>query len=141
FAADGTAFISAALPSFVNSFFAFSPYAGDISLAAGDTNGDGTPDIVVGSTSGTRGNVRVFSGANNSSLANYFAYPAGTTTGASVGLADVNTDGLLEVVATPIAAGQQANVSAFDLTGTAVGSGFAAFSGFRGGSTVAGARF
>ncbi|MBP3959638.1 DUF4394 domain-containing protein [Gemmata sp. G18] len=140
FNVDGTAFTSATLPNFANSFFAFTPYAGDVNVAAGDVTGDGIADIVLSSGSGTRGNVRVFSGLNNTLVSSFFAYGSGVTSGAFVALADANGDGLLDIRVTP-GLGQQANVTTFDSVGTSIGTTFSAFTGFQGGATIGGARF
>ncbi|AMV23158.1 FG-GAP repeat protein [Gemmata sp. SH-PL17] len=140
FNVDGTAFSSAGLPNFASSFFAFTPYAGDVNVAAGDANGDGIADIVLSSGSGTRGNVRVFNGSNNTLISSFFAYGSGVTSGAFVALADANGDGLLDIRVTP-GFGQQANVTTFDSVGASIGTTFSAFAGFLGGATIGGARF
>ena len=139
FSGTGTAFASALLPTFVNSFFAFDGFGtGDVNVASGDINGDGISDIAVSSGAGTQGHVRAFNGSNQAVLASFFAF-AGSTTGAAIGLADSNGDGLLDIRVTP-GSGVDASVTTFDLAGTSLGT-FTTFAGFRGGSTVAGARF
>jgi hypothetical protein len=140
FNADGTPFTSG--PNFVNSFFGFSPYLGDVAVAAGDVNGDGIPDLTLSSGPGVPLNVRVFNGQNEQALSSFLVLGFGSsyTGGGDVGLSDVNNDGRYEVVVTPNA-GTQANVLAFDAFGAALGSPFAAFANFQGGATVAGQRF
>ncbi len=139
FTGTGTAFTSATLPTFVNSFFAFDGFGtGDVNVAAGDLNGDGIADIVVSSGVGTQGHVKGFNGSTHAVLASFFAF-AGSTTGAAVALADANGDGLLDIRVTP-GAGVDASVTTFDLAGASLGT-FTTFAGFKGGSTIAGARF
>ncbi len=139
FNGNGTAFTSATLPTFVNSFFAFDGFGtGDVNVAAGDLNGDGISDIAVSSGAGTQGHVRAFNGSTHAVIASFFAF-TGSTTGAAVALADANGDGLLDIRVTP-GAGVDSSVTTFDLAGTSLGT-FTTFAGFRGGSTVAGARF
>lgn len=138
FSANGTPFLSG---GFAPSFFAFNGFAtGEVSVAAGDVNGDGRADIVVASGRTTRGHVKAFSGGDGAAIASFFAYVDGTTSGAAVGLADANGDGRLDIRVTP-GTGPQADVATFDLLGQPLGSSFAAFGGFRGGATVTGARF
>ena len=72
--------------------------------------------------------------------ASFFAYPAGSTGGANVGLADANHDGRLDLRVTP-GFGLQADVLAFDGFGASLGVTFPAFANFLGGATVAGTRF
>jgi hypothetical protein len=138
FTTAGTPFSSSALPGFVPSFFAYPNFLGDVFVAAGDLNGDGTPDIALSTGAGTQGHVKVFSGADNALLASFFAYPSGTTSGAFIGLTDFNQDGDLEIVVTP-GVGRQADATVLDLTGTSLGS-FTAFANFLGGASIGGAR-
>jgi len=131
-----------ALPNFVNSFLAFNPYLGDVSVAAGDFNGDGIPDLALASGRGVRLNVRTVDGRNGAPLASFFVDNFGTTFvgGGTVGVSDFNRDGRYDLVVAP-GVGTQANVVALDpLTGATLGS-FPAFANFQGGATVAGARF
>lgn len=142
FDGTGAAFTSASLPNFQNSFLAFSPYLGNVSVALGDVNGDGIPDLVLGSGPGVRFNVRVVNGKDGTQLASYFVdnYGNSFTGGGTVGVSDFNRDGRYDVVVTP-GVGTQATVFALDaLTGTTLGS-FSAFANFQGGATVAGTRF
>ncbi|VTS00427.1 DUF4394 domain-containing protein [Gemmata obscuriglobus] len=138
----GTAFVSASLPSFQNSFLAFSPYLGNVSVAVGDVNGDGTPDLVLGSGPGVRFNIRVVNGRDGTLISSFFVNDFGTTFtgGGYVALSDFNRDGRYDILTTP-GVGIQASAVAIDpLTGTKLGS-FTAFSNFLGGATVAASRF
>lgn len=82
------------------SFFAFgATISGGISVAAGDVNGDGFADIIagVGATGSPR--VKVFSGKDASTLADFFAFSPSFTGGITVGAADVNGDGFADIIA------------------------------------------
>ena len=66
------------------SFFAYDPaFGGGISVAAGDLDGDGLIDLITGAGPGGGPHVRVFSGADLSELASFFASATGS--GVSVG--------------------------------------------------------
>jgi hypothetical protein len=81
------------------SFFAFGKsFAGGVSVAVGDVNGDGLADIIAGAGPGGGPHVKVFSGGNGGQLASFFAYDASFTGGVSVAAADVNGDGLADIV-------------------------------------------
>jgi FG-GAP repeat protein len=85
------------------------PYAGSVSVAVGDINGDGYPDVVTGAAVGNP-HVKVFDGRafalgtfdpNNpdaSLLASFFAYGTGFNIGANVAVGDVSGNGLADIV-------------------------------------------
>jgi VCBS repeat-containing protein/autotransporter-associated beta strand protein len=81
------------------SFFAYDPaFSGGVSVAAGDLDRDNLADIVTGAGAGGGPHVKVFSGANGSELASFFAYDPGFSGGVNVAVSDANGDGLLDVV-------------------------------------------
>jgi hypothetical protein len=81
--------------------FAFPGFGGTVSVASGDVNGDGTPDIVVGAGRGAPGGqVKVFSGTDFSVIGSFLPYAPGVTNGVNVQLADPNQDGGLDIIVT-----------------------------------------
>src|SRR5262249_11705115 len=57
------------------SFYAYDPsFAGGVSVAVADVNGDGIPDIITGAGFTGGPHVRVFSGKDLSVLASFYAY-------------------------------------------------------------------
>lgn len=126
----------------LRSFFAYDPgFAGGVSVAAGDYNGDGLADIVTGAGAGGAPHVRVFDGATQGSLASFFAYSVGFTGGVRVAAGDVNGDGLADVVTGP-GSGMAASVSRFLGPSGASGGSFLAFDPlYTGGVFVAGEGF
>jgi FG-GAP-like repeat len=118
---------------------AFNAAVGSVSVAAGDVNGDGRADIVVGGGAGTRGTIKVLTNANGILLAAFHAFAAGVTSGANVALADLNHDNRFDIRVTP-GAGTSSKIYNFDFLGHPLGR-TAAFGAFLGGTSIAGARF
>jgi hypothetical protein len=118
-------------------FMAFDPtFSGGVFVAAGDVNGDGFADIIVGADAGGGPMVRVFSGKDNSVLATFFAYAPTFAGGVRVAAGDVDGSGKAEIITAP-GAGMAATISVFSGTGTLLES-FVAFpGGFTGGANVA----
>jgi hypothetical protein len=78
----------------LQSFFAYDPaFVGGLTVAVADLNGDGQADIITGAGAGGGPNVKVFSGADDSVLASFFAYDPTFTGGVRVGVADVDGSG------------------------------------------------
>ena len=117
----------------------FPGFNGGLSVAAGDVNGDGVADIVVGAGIGGGPVVVIFDGLDGREITRFFAYEEEVRSGVQVAVGDINGDGFGDII-----------------TGTGVGGGprVQAFSGrdfsqllnyfayedsFRGGVTVAAA--
>jgi hypothetical protein len=85
---------------------AFPNFGGGVYVSAGDVNGDGFADIVVGAGAGGGPAVRVFSGANPAiTLRDFFAYNTNFTGGVRVAAADVDGDGFADIITAPGASG------------------------------------
>lgn len=88
-----------AAPVAMQSYLAFdASYRGGISVAAGDVNGDGKADIIVGAQAGAPPHVKVFSGANGAELQSFYAFAPSYTGGVSVAAGDLTGDGKSEII-------------------------------------------
>jgi hypothetical protein len=92
------------------SLFSFLPYDpglnGGVRVAACDFNGDGVPDVLTAAGPGGGPHVRVIDGATSALLlgplgVGFFPYDPGFTGGAYVGCADMNGDGVPDVIVGP----------------------------------------
>ncbi|VTR92722.1 na-ca exchanger integrin-beta4 : Hemolysin-type calcium-binding region domain protein OS=Rhodopirellula maiorica SM1 GN=RMSM_03614 PE=4 SV=1: DUF4394: Calx-beta: VCBS: VCBS [Gemmata massiliana] len=123
----------------IRSFYAFDPtFMGGLTLAAGDINGDGADDIIVGTAAGFS-HVKAFSGATGAVIASFYAYN-GFGGGVDVAAGDVNGDGHDDII-TGTASGTS-HVKVFDgVTFATIQSMFTfveqTFVGQQGGVTVA----
>ncbi|MDW8264397.1 MAG: Ig-like domain repeat protein, partial [Gemmataceae bacterium] len=130
------------------SFFAYDPrYRGGVSVAVGDVNGDGVPDIVT--AAGPRGGPHViaWSGANLSILASFYAYAPRFLGGVRVAVGNFDADPAMEIV-TGAGPGAGPHVRIFDIVGGQavqlpgpLGSFYAFSPSFRGGITVTAGNF
>ena len=122
----------------IRSFFAFGPsFAGGVYVAAGDIDGDGKADIIVGADAGGAPHVKVFDGATGAEVRSFFAYDVAFAGGVRVAAGDVNGDGVADIV-TGAGPGAVPHVKAFDgLTGNEIRSFFAFGPAFGGGVYVA----
>ena len=82
-----------------DSFETFDGYLGGIRVAVGDTNADGTPDIVVGAQGGADPRVSVYDGKNRGVfLQNFFAFEQSFRGGVFVAVGDTNGDGFADII-------------------------------------------
>ena len=81
---------------------AFAPtFTGGVRVAMADVNGDGTPDLIVGTGPGVPTQVKVFDGTNQSLLTTLSPFEASFTGGVYVAAGDINADGKADVIVTP----------------------------------------
>src|SRR5205823_2483565 len=99
----------------IYNFMAFDiNFTGGCYVAAGDVNGDGFADIIVGADAGGGPNVTVLSGKDRSPLASFFPYDIRFTGGVRVASSDVTGDGRADIV-TGAGTGGGANVTVYQL--------------------------
>jgi hypothetical protein len=75
-----------------------SSFRGGASVAAGDVNGDGKADVIVGTGPGTTSLVEVFKNATKARLWSFPAFSPAFTGGVAVAADDVNGDGQADLV-------------------------------------------
>jgi hypothetical protein len=81
--------------------FQFTPFPGffgGVSVAAGDVNGDGVPDVIVGAGPGGAPFVNVYDGVTGSLLYGFLAFEPTFSGGVTVSAADFNKDGFADIV-------------------------------------------
>jgi uncharacterized protein (TIGR03118 family) len=93
----------------------FTPFAGKggVFVAAGDVNGDGNDDVIVGADAGQAPVVEVVSGATGHLLDRFLAASPQFRGGIRVAAGDVNGDGKADII-TGLGAGASPEVSVFD---------------------------
>lgn len=83
----------------INSFLAYDKkFKGGVSVAVGDTNGDGQIDIITAPGAGGGPHIRIFN-SRGEVLSNFFAYDQNYHGGIKVSASDINDDGLVEILA------------------------------------------
>ncbi len=83
----------------IRSFFAFDArFRGGVNVDDGDTNHDGTDDIIVGAAVGTSPHVKVFDGRTLAELHSFYAYDGAFVGGVRVSGGDLNGDGRDDII-------------------------------------------
>ena len=72
-----------------------------VNLAAGDINGDGQNEIVVGAGVGGGPHIRIFSGDGRLLSGGFFAYDKNFRGGVNLAVGDINGDGIKEIITGP----------------------------------------
>jgi hypothetical protein len=122
----------------LRSFYAYAAdFTGGVSVASVDFNNDGILDLVTGAGPGGAPHVKVFDGATNAIISQWYAYPASFTGGVFVAAGDIGNDGSFEVV-TGAGAGGSPVVAVWDpFTGALLAQFMAYAEDFTGGARVA----
>jgi hypothetical protein len=121
----------------LRAFYAYDQsFSGGVSVATIDLNNDGILDIVTGAGAGGAPHVKVFDGATNAIISQWFAYPITFTGGVFVAVGDISNDGNIELV-TGAGQGGTPVVAVWDpLTGTLLAQFYAYAEDFTGGARV-----
>jgi hypothetical protein len=83
----------------ISQWFAYAEnFTGGVFVAAGDIDNDGTIEIVTGAGPGGGPHVKVFKGATDVIISQWFAYAESFTGGVRVGINDGNGDGIADIL-------------------------------------------
>jgi hypothetical protein len=89
-------------PGLFGSFFAYDPgFRGGARISVGDVNGDGTPDLVVGTGAGGGPRVLVYDGKSEAMVRSFFVYDPNFRGGVFVAAGDYNLDGFADILTAP----------------------------------------
>jgi hypothetical protein len=121
----------------IRSFFAYAQdFTGGVTVASIDFNNDGILDLVTGAGPGGAPHVKVYDGATNAIISQWYAYPVTFTGGVFVAVGDIGNDSTFEVV-TGAGAGGAPVVAVWDpFTGTLLAEFYAYAEDFTGGVRV-----
>ena len=122
----------------IRSFYAYAEdFTGGVSVASIDFNNDGILDLVTGAGPGGAPHVKVYDGATNAIISQWYAYPVTFTGGVFVAVGDIGNDGTFEVV-TGAGQGGAPVVAVWDpFTGALLSQFYAYAEDFTGGARVA----
>jgi hypothetical protein len=108
-------------------FFAYGKnFRGGVSVAVGDLDGNGWPEIVTGAGFGGGPHVRIFSGGGKLMHPGFFAYDTAFRGGVNVALGDTDGDGRAEII-TGQGAGGSPEVKVYDSKNLSLKTDFFAF--------------
>ena len=113
-------------------------FSGGAFVAAGDTNGDGQQDVIVGADAGGGPRVSVFDGLSGTSLSSFFAYELSFSGGVRVGAFDVGGTGRSAIV-TAAGVGGGSRVTVYSGPGVGVVDDFYAYDATQNGGVYVGA--
>ncbi|MFH1233435.1 MAG: S8 family serine peptidase [Patescibacteria group bacterium] len=117
------------------SFYAYGDkFKGGVNLASGDVNGDGLDEIITGAGQGGGPHIRIFN-TQGELMGQFFAYPDNWRGGVNVAVADVDSDGIAEIITAPMS-GYSPEIKIFDWKGKLKKSFLAYSSQFKGGVYV-----
>ena len=88
-------------------------FTGGIYVTTGDTNGDNIPEIITGAGAGGGPHVKILNALTGAEIASFFAYDSSFSGGISVAAADLDGNGLAEIV-TGAGPGGGPHVKVFD---------------------------
>ena len=119
-----------------NEFYAYANnFKGGVSFASGDINHDGRPEIITAAGPGGGPHIRIFS-VKGELISQFFAFKSNFKGGVNLASADVNNDGLDEIIAVQASNGDS-EVKIFNGRGEFLGSFYAYDNKFRGGLNIA----
>jgi len=117
-------------------FLAYSStFSGEVNLASGDLNGDGLAEVITGAGAGAGPQVRIFN-SEGTVISQFMAYASSFRGGVKVASADVDGDGLDEIVTAP-GPGGGPHIRVFNMQGQLESQFFAYATSFRRGVNVA----
>jgi hypothetical protein len=76
-------------------------FAGGVSVAVGDVNGDGRAEVITGMDAGAGSRVAVYDGRTGVRLGNFLAFESTNRFGVRVAAGDMDGDGKAEIIAAP----------------------------------------